>query len=140
MLSNGKSQALRQRNCEIAQQNRDLKKKQIKSKIKTYTLFNDICKIFKEQEWVPSAFKQGDIALEGERKEKNRIASRNSRVRAKGMEAELDSRIVVLERALEPTFMPLDFAFPFEEDVELKVFSDSHGKWVCQGQEWIKEY
>jgi hypothetical protein len=115
MLSNGKSQALRQRNCEIAQQNRDLKKKQIKSKIKTYTLFNDICKIFKEQEWVPSAFKQGDIALEGERKEKNRIASRNSRVRAKAMEAELDSRIVVLERALEPTFMPLDFAFPSED-------------------------
>ena len=120
-----------------SQKYRDLKKKQIQEKINAYDLFNGICKLFGPQEWSPKAFKHVDIPMVGDRKERNRIASRNSRERAKAMENELEARVKVLEQALAPQFMPLDFPFPFVE--ENKIFGEhSHGVWVCEGSKWRK--
>jgi len=101
------------KNRKISQEYRDLKKKEIESKINSYNLFNSLCQLFGAQDWSPKAFKKGDLPLVGDRKEKNRIASRNSRERAKAMETELDERIRVLEKTLAPQFAPLDFPFPF---------------------------
>ena len=138
MHSSPKS-ALRLYNRRQSQKYRDLKKKQIREKINTYDLFNGICKLFGPQEWSQQAFKHVDIAMLGDRKEKNRIASRNCRERAKAMEKELDERLEILEQALAPQFTPLEFPFPFEE--QNKIFGrDTHGMWVCNGATWHQAY
>ena len=104
---------------EASQEHRDKIKKQRSEKIKTETFFNNICKLFPEQEWKMTFFNQNDKPLIGERKEKNRIASLNSRNRAKALDAELDRRLEVLEQALQPRFRPrFDFDFPEDDECE----------------------
>ena len=93
-----------------AQEYRDLEKAQIQQDIRTYELFNSMCKIYPVQTWHPSSFTQDDQPLVGERKQRNKIAAKNSRIRKKNMKAELKRRISKLEIQLQPNFT-LKFTF-----------------------------
>lgn len=96
--------------------------------IETYDLFNGICKLYSPQEWDPKNFKEGDIPMVGDRKERNRIASVNHRNRVKLMNKVLHDRLEVLERALEPIYTPtFDFDFPFDDECD--VMGHGHGVW-----------
>ena len=119
---------------------RDQARERLNKDIQTYELFNSICKCYGPQKWVPSEFKDGDIPADSaaDRKERNRIASRNSRVRKRAMEAELQSRLSVLQDSLQPSFEPpLDFAFPFNEEdassIEVKI-----GGRIFQSGTWVQ--
>tara|TARA_B110000858_G_C17792601_1_gene470721 strand:+ start:1156 stop:1563 length:408 start_codon:yes stop_codon:yes gene_type:complete len=95
---------------------RDRTKDEFELKRKSYNLLNSLCGVFPPQKWVLTEFKSLDVPLVGDRKEKNRIASRNSRIRAKCMHLELDRRLSVLEMELEPRYeAPMNFVFPFDD-------------------------
>ncbi len=93
-----------------SQQYRDLEKAQIQQDIQTYELFNSMCNIYPAQTWHPSSFTQDDQPLIGDRKQRNKIAAKNSRIRKKNMKAELKRRISQLETQLQPKFT-LNFTF-----------------------------
>lgn len=121
----------RRANREMSQRARDKRKIQFNEKVNTYTLWNSICGFFPPQKWSPSEFKQHDVPMEGDRKEKNRIASRNSRERAKAMYLEMDKRLDLLECAMRPRYDPPLFDFempPFE-----------FGFWELGATGWVKK-
>ena len=112
--------------------------------IENYDLFNGICRLYPPQQWDPKNFKAGDKPMLGDRKERNRISSENHRRRVKLMHKVLHDRLEVLERALEPIYMPtLDFEFPFSEaslptgeapnEGQCDILGYSHGKWEFTG-------
>lgn len=127
------------RNRQMSQDNRDRAKDEFKEKLKSYNLLNGVCGRFPPQEWVLTEFKSKDVPMVGDRKEKNRIASRNSRNRTKEMYLELDRRLGVLEEALKPRYEPpLDFPFPFGETiVSLGGCRYNFGSWVYTSKGWV---
>ena len=116
----------------LAQKARDDKKRKFNQDVDTYNLFNNMCNMFKPQEWTCTNFKQFDKPLEGDRQTKNRQASANSRKRAKVMNEELQFRIELLKRCLEPIYEPpLHFPFPFEEaNIAIGGKTSTFGIWI----------
>ena len=101
---------------EWSQMYRDEKKRKLNADVAYYNLLNDIHNIYPPQQWCSNCFKQYDKPLEGERKLQNRIASANSRRRAKLMQEELQSRIEMLSNCNQPMYEPpLHFPLPPEE-------------------------
>ena len=95
---------------------RDAKKRKFEQDVAYYKLLNGIHKIFPPQEWTCNQFKKFDQPLTGERKDKNRIASANSRKRARLMNDELQNRIDLLSNCTKPIYNPpLHFPLPQEE-------------------------
>ena len=126
----------KRKNRIAAQVSRDKAREKFNKDLQTYELFNSICKWFGPQKWVPSEFNGGDIPVVGDRKEKNRISSRNSRVRKKAMQVELQTRLSVLQESLKPSFeAPMDFSFPFNEANVVKFQS---GTWVLGKLGWVR--
>lgn len=126
------------KNRVMSQDNRDRIKREFKSKLENYNFFNAICKMFPPQDWVLTEFKSNDVPMVGDRKEKNRIASRNSRNRAKAMYLEMDRRLSLLEAALKPRYeAPLDFPFPFDEvKVSFGGCRYQFGRWKSTSTGW----
>lgn len=122
------------RNREISQEHRDKVKAQTESKITRHNLLNGVCGAFSPIAFELTEFRQLDKPLVGDRKEKNRLASLNSRNRAKLMLAELDSRLKVLEAMVEPEAVKYDFDFPSDEitEIQLKIKGETftNGKFI----------
>jgi len=95
---------------------RDAKKHKFEQDVAYYKLLNAMHNIYPPQQWTSNQFKDFDEPLTGERKDKNRISSANSRRRLKLMEAELQNRIELLSTWTQPIYNPpLHFPLPPEE-------------------------
>ena len=100
----------------FSQSYRDAKKQKFGQDVAYYKFLNAMHNIYSHQQWTSNQFKQFDEPLTGERKDKNRIASANSRRRAMLMEEELQSRIEFLSKCNQPIYNPpLHFPLPPEE-------------------------
>lgn len=140
-MSEGENSLRKIKNRKMSQDNRDKARREFEEKLKSYNLLNAMCGRFQPQEWVLSEFKSKDVPMVGDRKERNRIASRNSRTRAKEMYLELDRRLCVLEEALKPRYEPaLDFPFPFGETIIcLGGCRYEFGAWKLTSTGWLNE-
>jgi hypothetical protein len=109
----------------FSQSYRDVKKQKFEQDVAHYKMLNDMHKVFPPQQWTSNQFKQFDEPLKGERKDKNRIASANSRRRAQLMHEELQSRIDLLSNCNQPTYEPpFYFPLPAEELVLPPLFPE----------------
>jgi len=148
-VDDARTQEFRRKSRQYSQDQRDKVKERLRHKINFYELSNSICKRYPPQKWAHTEFKQYDVPLIGSRKEKNRLSSQNSRNRKMAMDAELETRILVLEELLEPKFVPylfsppeaLNFPFPFDDDLTITLGGEtfSSGKWTLGSTGWSNE-
>lgn len=95
-----------------AQLNRDTKKRKLEQDLDFYNFLNDIMRVYPKTSFLPTDFaKETDPKLEGDRKNKNKIAAHNSRIRTKRRDDELEKRIRNLVEVSEPQYMPVDLFF-----------------------------
>lgn len=115
-----------------SQKKRSRVKKKLEADVEEYLWLNSILNIFPPRSWKATDFAgPTDIVPQGDTKEKNKIAAKNSRERTKRRNRELHNRLMHLRKEADLQYalhMPMDIApiAPIAHDMFIKKLNKIH--------------